>query len=167
MLKFEQLGSLKQQLEQQAKSASKKETANKQRPATTTPSALPDTVVHTIKKLQKRFPRALPKGRAPRLPLKVGIMDDRSALSADLGALDRELKSATEIWRREPHACRHCPCAATTGKTFDSHDHVRLHNSKIGRVSSSSRRTAVQRPHRRPASARALLIAWVGGERRG
>ena len=35
-----------------------------------------DPVVHTIGKLQKRFPLAFPKNPAPKVALKIGILDD-------------------------------------------------------------------------------------------
>ncbi|WP_410170687.1 ProQ/FINO family protein [Cupriavidus nantongensis] len=33
-------------------------------------------MVHTVARLQRRFPLAFPKNPAPKVPLKIGIFDD-------------------------------------------------------------------------------------------
>jgi ProP effector len=92
-------------------SASKTQTASKQnapkqnapKPAASkqvAPSKPVDPVVHTIGKLQKRFPLAFPKNPAPKVPLKVGIFEDLMKHAEELGLDERELRSAIKVWCR-------------------------------------------------------------------
>ncbi|WP_175939198.1 ProQ/FinO family protein [Caballeronia sp. BCC1704] len=102
---FEQLAALKQQLAQQAKSAAKRQAGKKQvsradRPPDTSATPPVDPVVHTIGKLQKRFPKAFPRNPAPKVALKVGILNDLLAQRADLSLSERELKDAIKLWCR-------------------------------------------------------------------
>jgi ProP effector len=59
-----------------------------------------DPVVHTIGKLQKRFPLAFPKNPAPKVPLKVGIFEDLMTHAEELGLNEKELRSAIKVWCR-------------------------------------------------------------------
>lgn len=100
---FEQLAGLKEQLAKQAaNNAAKKKPPRARRPAPApaAPAKPVDPVVHTIGKLQKRFPLAFPKNPAPKVPLKVGIFDDLMKHAEELGLSERELRSAIKIWCR-------------------------------------------------------------------
>ncbi|WP_175942841.1 ProQ/FinO family protein [Caballeronia sp. BCC1704] len=101
---FEQLAALKQQLAQQTKSAAKqvakKQAPQSNRPPRTNATGPVDPAVHTIGKLQKRFPNAFPKNPAPKVPLKVGILHDLLAQKADLSLSESELKDAIKLWCR-------------------------------------------------------------------
>ena len=85
---FEQLAGLKKQLAKQAEQAKAKQVEQSKAeqtkakkpprarraapapaPAPAVPSKPVDPVVHTIGKLQKRFPLAFPKNPAPKVPL--------------------------------------------------------------------------------------------------
>ena len=59
-----------------------------------------DPVVHTIGKLQKRFPLAFPKNPAPKLALKIGILEDLLAQAADLKLTEQEVRDAVSTWCR-------------------------------------------------------------------
>src|ERR1700730_1182273 len=65
--------------EANAKPAANAKTAAKARLAAV------DPVVLVIGKLQKRFPAAFPKSPAPKIPLKVGILEDVLAHADQLG----------------------------------------------------------------------------------
>ncbi|MDR5758525.1 ProQ/FinO family protein [Caballeronia sp. LZ035] len=114
---FEQLAGLKKQLAQQARQAeqdkgkdkaakAKKPPRARRAPAPTPPPppAAPakpvDPVVHTIGKLQKRFPLAFPKNPAPKKPLKVGIFEDLMKHAEELQLSERELRAAIKVWCR-------------------------------------------------------------------
>ncbi|SAL34805.1 ProP effector [Caballeronia arvi] len=124
---FEQLAGLKKQLAKQAANeAAKKKAPRARRPApaaaaASKPAPQPkpgvaakpprqpkpetaskpvDPVVHTIGKLQKRFPLAFPKNPAPKVPLKVGIFEDLMKHAEELGLNERELRSAIKVWCR-------------------------------------------------------------------
>lgn len=101
---FEQLAALKKQLAQQTKNAgkpaAKKQATQSKRPPRTTDTGQVDPAVHTIGKLQKRFPNAFPKNPAPKVPLKVGILHDLLAQKADLSLSEQELKDAIKVWCR-------------------------------------------------------------------
>lgn len=109
---FEQLAGLKKQLAKQAEQAkagakqadkAKAKKPPRERRAPTPPAAPAkpvDPVVHTIGKLQKRFPLAFPKNPAPKLPLKVGIFEDLMKHAEELQLSERELRSAIKVWCR-------------------------------------------------------------------
>ena len=59
-----------------------------------------DPVVHTIGKLQKRFPLAFPKNPAPKVALKIGILDDLLAQAAELKLTEQEVRDAVSTWCR-------------------------------------------------------------------
>ncbi|KND59500.1 Activator of osmoprotectant transporter ProP [Candidatus Burkholderia verschuerenii] len=71
-----------------------------QRPANEPAQPPVDPVVHTIGKLQKKFPLAFPKNPAPKLPLKVGILEELLTHAADLRLTERELRDAIAVWCR-------------------------------------------------------------------
>ncbi|SAK43390.1 ProP effector [Caballeronia hypogeia] len=98
---FEQLAALKKQLAQRNERApAKKPAARPQRPAPATPKQPVDPVVHTIGKLQKQFPRAFPKNPAPKLPLKVGILEDLLKEAPNLRLTEKEVRDAIKTWCR-------------------------------------------------------------------
>ncbi|BBQ00899.1 hypothetical protein BSFA1_60270 (plasmid) [Burkholderia sp. SFA1] len=124
---FEQLAGLKEQLAKQAaNNAAKKKAPRARRPAPAGAASKPaaaaskqaaaprpeaaskpaapakpvDPVVHTIGKLQKRFPLAFPKNPAPKVPLKVGIFEDLMKHAEELGLSEKELRSAIKVWCR-------------------------------------------------------------------
>jgi ProP effector len=59
-----------------------------------------DPVVHTIGKLQKRFPLAFPKNPAPKVALKIGILEDLLAQAAELKLTEQEIRDAVSTWCR-------------------------------------------------------------------
>jgi ProP effector len=59
-----------------------------------------DPVVHTIGKLQKRFPLAFPKNPAPKVALKIGILDDLLKQAAELKLTEQEVRDAVSTWCR-------------------------------------------------------------------
>ena len=59
-----------------------------------------DPVVHTIGKLQKRFPLAFPKNPAPKVALKIGILDDLLAQAGELKLTEQEVRDAVSTWCR-------------------------------------------------------------------
>jgi len=105
---FEQLAGLKEQLAKQAEEAkAKSKPPRAPRPARPAPrparpvKAEPvDPVVHTIGKLQKRFPHAFPKNPSPKVPLKVGIFEDLMAVAPELALSEAELREAIKTWCR-------------------------------------------------------------------
>lgn len=59
-----------------------------------------DPVVHTIGKLQKRFPLAFPKNPAPKVALKIGILDDLLKQAGELKLTEQEVRDAVSTWCR-------------------------------------------------------------------
>ncbi|MFC0698503.1 ProQ/FinO family protein [Paraburkholderia humisilvae] len=59
-----------------------------------------DPVVHAIGKLQKRFPAAFPKKPAPKLPLKIGILEDLLPHAQELALSEAEVREAIATWCR-------------------------------------------------------------------
>jgi ProP effector len=75
------------------------------KPASARPAAKPqqnpvDPVVHTIGKLQKRFPLAFPKNPAPKVALKIGILDDLLKQAGELKLTEQEVRDAVSTWCR-------------------------------------------------------------------
>jgi len=105
---FEQLAGLKEQLAKQAEEAkAKSKPPRAPRPARPAPrparpvKAEPvDPVVHTIGKLQKRFPLAFPKNPAPKVALKIGILDDLLKEAGELKLTEQEVRDAVSTWCR-------------------------------------------------------------------
>ncbi|ACC70272.1 ProQ/FinO family protein [Paraburkholderia phymatum] len=59
-----------------------------------------DPVVHTIGRLQKRYPLAFPKNPAPKVALKIGILDDLLAQAGELKLSEQEVRDAVSTWCR-------------------------------------------------------------------
>ncbi|APR39581.1 ProQ/FinO family protein [Paraburkholderia sp. SOS3] len=57
-------------------------------------------MVHAIGKLQKRFPAAFPKKPAPKLPLKIGILEDLLPHAQELALNEAEIREAIATWCR-------------------------------------------------------------------
>lgn len=57
-----------------------------------------DPIVLVIGRLQKLFPVAFPKKPAPKVPLKVGILDDLIARSVEIRITEEDLKKAIQAW---------------------------------------------------------------------
>ncbi|WP_250515984.1 ProQ/FinO family protein [Caballeronia sp. INDeC2] len=153
---FEQLAGLKEQLAKQAASnAAKKKAAHARRPApaaaskqanpakpaksanpanAAAPSKPVDPVVHTIGKLQKRFPLAFPKNPAPKVPLKVGIFEDLMKHAEELKLNEKELRSAIKVWCR---GNRYWTCLVQGAPRID------LTGDKAGEVSPADAERAV------------------------
>ncbi|SAK49694.1 ProP effector [Caballeronia fortuita] len=145
---FEQLAGLKEQLAKQAASnAAKKKAPRVRRPAPAgtskaaapaRPAAAPskpvDPVVHTIGKLQKRFPLAFPKNPAPKVPLKVGIFEDLMKHAQELKLDEKELRSAIKVWCR---GNRYWTCLVQGAPRID------LAGSQAGEVTSADAERAV------------------------
>lgn len=85
---FEKLADLKQQLASEVKPSPK----NAQKTI--------DPVVHLIARLQKHFPKAFPKSPLPKVPLKVGILDDVIAKSREVKISESDIKLAVKTWCR-------------------------------------------------------------------
>ena len=98
---FEQLVELKKQLKQAAKQQAE---AEQRRPRNTNPSSARqktvDPVVYAIGRLQKRFPSVFPKSPAPKVPLKIGILEDVLAQAKQLGLSEAEIRDAVSTWCR-------------------------------------------------------------------
>ena len=56
--------------------------------------------MHTIGKLQKRFPLAFPKNPAPKVALKIGILDDLLKQAGELKLTEQEVRDAVSTWCR-------------------------------------------------------------------
>ncbi|WP_063963474.1 ProQ/FinO family protein [Caballeronia hypogeia] len=113
---FEQLAAWEQQLPQQAKNAPRKEAPKEQRPTAPPTSAPVDPAVRAIGRLQKQFPCAFPKKPAPKVPLKVGILDDLLMRAADLRMSELELKAAIKVWCK---GTRYWSCLVEGGPRVD------------------------------------------------
>jgi ProP effector len=124
---FEQLAVLKQQFAEKAPSKSTK--AKRRKPVRrpdTSPSAPVDTVVLTIGKLQRRYPKAFPKSPEPKVPLKVGVLQDLLACSTELGLTEKEIRDAMKTWCR---GGRYWSCTVAGAARVD------LGGQKVGEVS--------------------------------
>ncbi|WP_454743613.1 ProQ/FinO family protein [Cupriavidus necator] len=106
---FEQLAALKAQLAAQAKAekaakaakAPKRARPPRAQEATPANPAKPvDPVVHTIARLQRRFPLAFPKNPAPKVPLKIGIFEDLLPHAQKLALTEADLREAIKTWCR-------------------------------------------------------------------
>ncbi|MFQ6403240.1 ProQ/FinO family protein [Methylophilus sp. 'Pure River'] len=86
---LEKLADLKKQLSAEAKSA---------KPTRSQKTASVDPVVLIIGKLQKLFPKTFPKNPNPKVPLKVGILDDLYARSEEIGISKEDIQLAIKTW---------------------------------------------------------------------
>lgn len=86
---LEQLAELKKELTAVVKSA---------KPIQSKKTASVDPVVLIIGKLQKLFPKTFPKNPNPKVPLKVGILDDLYAQSEEIGISNEDIQLAIKTW---------------------------------------------------------------------
>jgi len=136
---FEQLAALKAKLAEQAKSESRTKTKTKTPPPRRAPSSNPatrvDPVVHSIGKLQKRFPKAFPKNPAPKVPLKIGIFEDLLTHAKELALTETELRNAVRTWCR---GARYWACLAEGAQRVD------LNGQEAGSVTEADARRGQQ-----------------------
>ncbi|GAB5097921.1 ProQ/FinO family protein [Caballeronia sp. HLA56] len=101
----EQLTALKAQLNQGANSKTvaslppvdvKREIKPIPKPLQTSAAA----AVRAVSTLQRHFPHAFPHNRAPKVPLKVGILKDVLARAASLGLSERDARNSVKLWCR-------------------------------------------------------------------
>lgn len=97
---FEQLAALKEHLTSQAKSIPAKKPSRLQRSAPSMPREPVNPAVHTIGKLQKHYPHAFPKNPLPKVPLKVGVIDDLLQQASKLRLTEKEMRDAIKLWCR-------------------------------------------------------------------
>jgi ProP effector len=62
------------------------------------PEAPRDPVLVAIGRLQHSFPKAFPKRPAPRVPLKLGIVEDLNAQAVRLRLTEADIKAAVSTW---------------------------------------------------------------------
>lgn len=86
---FEKLADLKQALASEAKAVEK----NKEKQTKSV-----DRIVHIIARLQKHFPKAFPKNPLPKVPLKIGILDDLISKSKEIGISEADMREALKTW---------------------------------------------------------------------
>lgn len=86
---FEQLEQLKQSLAKEARAAALK---------TNKPNTNVDPVLKDIARLQKLFPKAFPKSPLPKVPLKVGTLEDLISRSKEIGFSADKLKTTLNTW---------------------------------------------------------------------
>jgi ProP effector len=145
---FEQLAALKQQLAQQAKSDRKEATttnsANRPSPSTQAAREPLDPVVHTIGKLQKRFPRAFPRSPASKVALKVGVLDDLLLHGPELKLTEQQVRDAIKVWCK---GARYWSCLTEGSPRVD------LAGNQVSEVTASeagrAKHLASRRPNRR------------------
>jgi len=99
---LEQLAELKKQLAEESK---KKQQAKPTKPKNTTPV---DPVVLIIGKLQKLYPKAFPKNPAPKVPLKIGILEDLQARSEEISISKEDLQLAIKTWCKSSRYWQAC-----------------------------------------------------------
>ena len=100
---LEQLAELKKQLDEEKKS---KQLAHKAKNKSTNPV---DPVVLIIGKLQRLYPKAFPKNPSPKVPLKIGILEDLQLRSEEIGISKEDLQLAIKTWCKSSrywHACK-------------------------------------------------------------
>ena len=143
---FEQLAALKAKLTEQAKREARAKAPRPRRAPADTPATRVDPVVHTIGKLQKRFPKAFPKNPAPKVPLKIGIFEDLLTHAKDLGLTEDELRSAIRTWCR---GARYWACLTEGAQRVD------LAGQEAGTVTEADARRGQQLRAGRPKQASA------------
>lgn len=120
---FEQLAALKEQLAMQAKAAaptpaptpSPKKAPRRKAPPPQRAEPV-DPVIIAISRLQRRFPLAFPKNPAPKIPLKIGILQDIYLHSQELGLNEAEIKQAVKTWCESR---RYWACMVDTAPRID------------------------------------------------
>ncbi|MGU7782622.1 ProQ/FinO family protein [Burkholderia sp. PU8-34] len=141
---FEQLATLRDQLASNAERERATKTRRKRGASQRIPSNPPDPVVLTIAKLQKRFPQTFPRNPAPKVPVKVGILEDLIHRAQELRLSEAELRDAMKTWCR---GHRYWTCLV------DGAVRVDLTGSEAGRVSPADAARARMLTARRPAGA--------------
>lgn len=99
---FEQLAELKKQLAEEKKP---KQPAEHSKNKITQPV---DPVVLIIGKLQRLYPKAFPKNPAPKVPLKIGILEDLQARSEEIGISKENLQLAIKTWCKSSRYWQAC-----------------------------------------------------------
>lgn len=99
---LEQLAELKKQLTEEKKS---KQPVNQAKTKNTNPV---DPVVLIIGKLQKLYPKAFPKNPAPKVPLKIGILEDLQLRSDEIGISKEDLQLAIKTWCKSSRYWQAC-----------------------------------------------------------
>ncbi|WP_018987038.1 ProQ/FinO family protein [Methylophilus methylotrophus] len=99
---LEQLAELKKQLAEEKKS---KQPANKAKTKSTNPV---DPVVLIIGKLQRLYPKAFPKNPSPKVPLKIGILEDLQLRSEEIGISNEDLQLAIKTWCKSSRYWQAC-----------------------------------------------------------
>lgn len=120
------------------------------KPQADKPSKPVDPVVHSIAKLQKRFPKAFPKNPAPKVPLKIGTFEDLRQHAATLGLTEAELREAIRTWCS---GARYWSCMVEGAKRLD------LEGQEAGVVSQADAKRAQYLKARRATGARAAAQA--------
>ncbi|WP_074173585.1 ProQ/FinO family protein [Caballeronia calidae] len=64
------------------------------------PRTSSDAAARAVATLQRHFPHAFPHSRAPKVPLKVGILKDVLARAASLGLSERDARNGVKMWCR-------------------------------------------------------------------
>jgi ProP effector len=95
---FEQLAELKKQLAEQVEKTKPQRTVKAKKPK----HEPVDKVVFIIGRLQKLFPLAFPKSPSPKVPLKVGILEDLQARSEEISISKDDLQLAVKTWCKSP-----------------------------------------------------------------
>ncbi|MFZ5960422.1 ProQ/FinO family protein [Pseudomonas sp. QL9] len=137
---FEQLAGLRDRLraeKEQAKTDSAKRP--KQRPA---PKAKPrdqDPAVEAIWRLQKHFPLAFPVNPAPKVPLKLGILQDAEQHLELLGITSEQLKLGITSWCK---GTRYWACMVENAPRLD------LNGQAAGTVTATQAQYAKQQASR-------------------
>lgn len=99
---LEQLAELKKQLIEEKKS---QQHAKQKISKNTNPV---DPVVLIIGKLQKLYPKAFPKNPAPKVPLKIGILEDLQLRSDEIGISKEDLQLAIKTWCKSSRYWQAC-----------------------------------------------------------
>ncbi len=99
---LEQLAELKKQLAEEKKS---KQPANQVKTKNTNPV---DPVVLIIGKLQRLYPKAFPKNPTPKVPLKIGILQDLQMRSEEIGISKEDLQLAIKTWCKSSRYWQAC-----------------------------------------------------------
>lgn len=64
------------------------------------PRTSADAAARAVTTLQRHFPHAFPHSRAPKVPLKVGILKDVLARAASLELSERDARNGVKMWCR-------------------------------------------------------------------
>lgn len=99
---LEKLAELKKQLaeEKSAQPAAKPNKSKNTHPV--------EPVVLIIGKLQRLYPKAFPKNPAPKVPLKIGILEDIQLRSDEIGISKEDLQLAIKTWCKSSRYWQAC-----------------------------------------------------------